>query len=65
MFSASSEDAGSYHCTGWITGTPLNSSEFEIAVTAGGELGHLFSYCILRNVCVTNNSHSNIKRVTV
>ena len=38
VFSASSEDAGSYYCTGWITGTPLNSSIFEITVTAGGEL---------------------------
>ena len=52
MFTVSSEDAGNYHCTGWITGTPLNSSLFQITVTAGGKLGHLFLHCRSRNVAV-------------
>jgi len=35
VFSASQEDAGNYSCTGWITGYPLNSSNFDITMTEG------------------------------
>ena len=38
VFSASQEDAGNYSCTGWITGYPLNSSNFDITITEGKHL---------------------------